>query len=191
MKQETLMKPTNDLVFKALFGQESSKEYLKSLLEAILDAKISDLTLVDPVLKIQDLDDKSSILDIKVLTSEREQIDLEIQITNQKHYSNRSLYYWARMYGGQLENGQQYRQLKKAICINLVDFVHFQGQADFHNSFLIRERNKGFTLTDHLEMHFIELPKFGYNKEKVLETGNALFHWLFSCVMQTDLAKRM
>jgi len=59
--------------------------------------------------------------------------------------------------------------------INLVDFELF-GIERFHSTFHFREdRDRHFLLTDALEVHFIEFPKF----EKVSKNkSNALHRWL-------------
>ncbi|MCX7571040.1 Rpn family recombination-promoting nuclease/putative transposase [Tumebacillus sp. DT12] len=178
MTADLVMKPTNDLVFKALFGQDSSRSFLQSLLESILQTGITNLSIVDPVIKIQDVSDKSPILDIKVLTAENEYINIEIQVAKQTYFSNRSLYYWARIYGSQLAEGESYTRLKRAICINFLDFRFFP-DLKFHSAFQIQESKTGLLLTDHFEMHFIELPKFGYAKEEVLQEKNLLYQWIY------------
>ena len=48
--EQRILKPTNDFVFKTIFGQEDSKICLISLLNAILDGNpvIKDVTILNP-----------------------------------------------------------------------------------------------------------------------------------------------
>lgn len=94
-----------------------------------------------------------------------EHINVEIQVANQKHYRSRSLYYWARVYGTQLDSREDYAILRRTICINLLDFIHFKDTDKLHNVFSIQKKETRAVLTDHLEIHFIELPKFKCNEE--------------------------
>jgi predicted transposase/invertase (TIGR01784 family) len=64
--------------------------------------------------------------------------------------------------------------------INLLDFNFLDRLSDFHNSFHLREDfQKDYILTDALEMHFIEMPKFRILNEKDLKR-NLLHRWLVS-----------
>ena len=64
------LKPTNDFVFKTIFGQEDSKICLISLLNAILDGNpiIKDVTILNPDLPRYDQLAKESRLDIAAQT---------------------------------------------------------------------------------------------------------------------------
>ena len=70
----------------------------------------------------------------------------------------RSLYYWSKLYSGQLTVGQDYRELKKTITINIINFNYLEGDS-FHKIFHIKEDSTGKILNDLLEIHFVELIK--------------------------------
>ena len=67
-----------------------------------------------------------------------------------------------------LEEGVFYDKLYPVICINIIDFELFKETGRYHLCFMLRERNNPeLYLTDHLVMHFLELPKLtNYNEEK-------------------------
>jgi predicted transposase/invertase (TIGR01784 family) len=70
----------------------------------------------------------------------------------------RGLFYWGRLYTGQLQRGTPYPALRRCVVIFITDFVELTGDR-FHSVFQPRERQSGELLTDHLELHFVELPK--------------------------------
>jgi predicted transposase/invertase (TIGR01784 family) len=70
----------------------------------------------------------------------------------------RGLFYWGRLYTGQLLRGAPYPELRRCVVIFITDFVELAGDR-FHSVFQARERHGGELLTDHLELHFVELPK--------------------------------
>ena len=66
MEKEKLMVPTNDYVFKRLFGHKGNEEITKGLIKAILKQDIKSITLDEnPILEKDLQDDKIGILDIK------------------------------------------------------------------------------------------------------------------------------
>ena len=77
---------------------------------------------MNPELNREFKDDKKSILDVRAVTIEGMQINIEIQLSNQYDIEKRSLYYWAKMYSRQMREGMAYKELAKAVTINILDF---------------------------------------------------------------------
>ena len=76
------------------------------------------------------------------------------------HYRNRALYYWAKLYTSQISEGEIYERLLPAISINILDFILLPNLPAYHNFFMLIEgRKKEYALTDHLIIHFLEIPK--------------------------------
>ena len=87
-------------------------------------------------------------------------INIEIQIDNDGSYANRSLYYWAKNHAVQLGSGEGYGELSPAVCINLLDFEIFPQLPGYHSCFQVTEvEQPEYVLSEHLQIHFIELPK--------------------------------
>jgi predicted transposase/invertase (TIGR01784 family) len=57
-----------------------------------------------------------------------------------------------------LQRGTPYPELRRCVVIFITDFVELAGER-FHSVFQARERHDGELLTEHLELHFVELPK--------------------------------
>lgn len=88
------------------------------------------------------------------------QYDIEVQIVGNERFTYRSLFYWSKLYSSQLSTGDDYRSLKPAITINLLNFSIIKNHENVHSCFVIAEKDAHLVLTDHLIMHFLELPKF-------------------------------
>lgn len=172
------MNPIVDFVFKRIFGTEENKDLLLSFLNATLkpteEKQLKEILLVDPHINADQVGDKASILDVRAKTKTGEQFIIEIQLHNKYDMEKRSLYYWAKMYEGQLAEGEPYRNLKKTITISIIDFEYLPTE-NFHSVFRLREDAEGFVLTDNLEIHFLELPKLESEHQ---ETNDLLVKWL-------------
>mgnify|MGYP001259587698 CR=1 FL=1 len=153
-----------------------------SLLNAILNLdgenKLDELEILDNTRLEKDrIEDKQGILDVRALTIGGVQINIEIQLVNQYNMDKRTLFYWSKLFTEQLNPGQSFAELKKTITINILDF-NFIALEKYHTVFHLREDGfRDYILTDVLEIHFIELPKFKIIKEKP-DISDPLDRWL-------------
>jgi predicted transposase/invertase (TIGR01784 family) len=53
-------------------------------------------------------EDKKGILDIRVRTVKGKHINIEIQLLKSKYMPERTLFYWAKMYTGQIKSGDRF-----------------------------------------------------------------------------------
>jgi len=118
MDSRKILSPLSDLVFKALFGREKkeSKLILINFLNATLhlqgQAKIQEITYLNPF-NIQNFEgDKTSILDLKVKTEEGKRINIEVQVNKEDDFRKRSLYYWAKCIQKPFQNPKPIYPLK-------------------------------------------------------------------------------
>lgn len=176
-----LLSPKVDFVFKRIFGNEQHPNVLIAFLNSVLNSHdpIRAVELKNSDIEKEHLEDKwgphpakqeSSIdgvigrLDIKAITDKGEHINIEIQLKNEYNMVKRSLYYWSKLYEGQLAEGDNYNKLAKTICINLLDFNTLPNEK-FHNVYRLKECETHEELTDIMEFHFIELKKMKDIKE--------------------------
>ena len=66
------------------------------------------------------------------------------------------------MYEEQLSNGEDYSQLNRTICINILNFKYLRSEK-FHTAYRFKELETHEELTDVMEVHFIEIPKLPKN----------------------------
>lgn len=168
MSEITLLSPKMDFIFKKIFGNEKNPEILISFLNSILQEidPITNIEIRNSNIEKEYLEDKYGRLDIKATTNRGELINIEIQVKNEYNMIKRSLYYWGRMYTGQLSSGEDYELLQRTVCINILDFKYIDDE-DYHTSYRIKNTKTTKDLTDLLELHFIELPKFQLCNEDI------------------------
>ena len=155
----------NDLFILYLLGNEENEDLLVSFINGVLlDSKfktIHSAKVKNPVNIKKYRFDKETVLDIKAVDNNNRLYDIEIQVRDEKSFAQRSLYYWARLYATQIKQKETYTTLHPVICINLVNFKMFPDATKIHSCFMLLEKdNPEYLLTDHLEMHFIELKKY-------------------------------
>ena len=76
------LKPTNDFVFKKLFGEEKNVDILKDLLQSILpELKIAKVVVnKDVSLERKLITDKLGILDVMATLNDNTKINIEMQV---------------------------------------------------------------------------------------------------------------
>ena len=104
--------------------------------------------------------DKLSILDIKATSTTGKKYNIEMQISDAADYDKRALYYWGKLYTDQLQAGENYYHLSKAIGIHILNFTSIPESSKYHNVFHITEKESGLLYFTDLELHTIELQKF-------------------------------
>jgi len=92
------------------------------------------------------------------------------------YYDKRILYYGAKFYQQQLHEGQDYVELKQTISISFLDHVLFEDTPGYHLRFRLLEETQHFPLTEDLEFHILELPKF---RKSAAELVSGLDVWLY------------
>ena len=183
MVYRTLLNPQVDFVFKQIFGTEKNKPILINFLKAVIKptTPIKDVEIKNNDIDKDFLEDKFSRLDVKATTSNKEHINIEIQLKNEYNMIQRTLYYWSKMYSEQIQNRDNYSKLERTVCINILNFKYLKNDK-YHNAYRLKEITSNEELTDLQEIHFIELPKFNEigNKEYVenVEKMDALEKWL-------------
>ncbi|QQV75687.1 hypothetical protein H6P87_01251 [Rickettsia tillamookensis] len=177
--------PRVDLAFKKIFGVEENKDLLISLINSIVtkEDQVKEVTLLNPYNPKSFLNDKISVLDIKAKGESGKMFNIEIQVTDEANYDKRALYYWAKLYAGQLKEGSRYSELNKTIGIHILNFTGITNIDKYHNIFRLKEDETGLKYFEDIELHTIELNKFADNiKEElsdiVKKVKNALDIWV-------------
>ena len=167
-----LLSPKLDVVFQALFGEVGSERITKKFLEAILDKPLEEVDLSrNIVLRRENPKDKMGILDVLVKMNKEEYCNVEMQMLEKDNLIERILYYWSRIYGKNLNGSDDYIELKRTIGVLIVNFeIKNLKELGYHSKWkIIEEKDRKLILTEHLELHIIEIPKIykiGENEEK-------------------------
>ncbi|MGE5339839.1 MAG: Rpn family recombination-promoting nuclease/putative transposase, partial [Candidatus Omnitrophota bacterium] len=126
--------PKVGLVFKKLFGSEENLDILKSFINSHLPAEeqVSELILKNPYNLADYINGKLSILDIKAVDENGKWYDIEMQVDSLDYYGQRTLFYWGKVFTGQIEAGELYSKLRKTIIISIIDFTSFPNDDRYH-----------------------------------------------------------
>ena len=175
--------PTNDYIFKRLFGHPGNEDITLNLINSILDNKIYSLSLDNNTFLEKDvIGDKVGILDIRATLNNKFPCDIEMQVTRADNIEERILFYWSKLYASSISSGDAYSQLPKTIVILIADFEidKLNSLPLFHTKWQIREAEfPKFVLTERLELHIIEIPKLErLMKENVAILNKDLVSWI-------------
>lgn len=178
----------NDILFKIVFGVQDSEPTLLPLLNALLgytgEQRIASLTITNPTFGKEYATSKEIVLDLRAVDGTGRWFNIEVQLEPggpEDYHVKRSVYYLAKLYADQLEQGQSYAKLAKTVHISLLDFNLFKerGQAErLHSVFHLKEAQEGFLLSDIIELHYIELRKFSISELDNLR--NSFEKWLYA-----------
>lgn len=173
-----------DYAFKRLFGVEGNEDiligFLNAVLQSSIDEEITSLHLDDPHLPREQKDDKLSILDLRATLNSGIKINIEIQVRDKKDMIERSLFYWSGMYYSQMTQGMKYTELRPTICINIVDFILFPEEKEFHNVNTVMNIKSKRIITENMQLYFLEIPKViqEWQGERMDPWEDSLARWL-------------
>jgi predicted transposase/invertase (TIGR01784 family) len=167
------LSPKNDFVFHKIFGENMTA--LNGFLQAVLDLppeEYQGLEVVNPYLEREYPDDKLGILDLKIYTSEKKVINVEIQIRHQPSVWKRLLFYNARLLVEQVKKGNPYQLINRVITIYIADHVLIKDSEAYHHCFRLYDKNMGISFPDSIEFNILEIPKASH------ADGTLLSNWM-------------
>ena len=179
-KEQELLKPKIDVVFHSLF-RKGNERITKALITSIINEKIEKVELdKDRYVVGEYPEEKLGIVDMKAELDNGTICDIEIQLSDNKDTAERFLYYWSRIYSGQLVKGKKYSNLNKVIGIIIIDY-NFEKTKEIERmstKWKIKEVTTGkeIELTDMLELYIIEISKVKRALEKNPE--DKLAQWI-------------
>ncbi len=175
MNQNKIIKLKLDVIFKAMFGTQENEEVLANFLSKLLEIpreSIKKIIMDNVELIPENFADKFSRVDLKMQVDDKI-VNVELQVNNESDFTERTLYYWSKIYSSELKSGEPYKKLRETICINIVNFNIFDCP-EYHSNFKIMEKTRHEVLTNKFGIHFFELKKIGKNPDK----NNPMQLWL-------------
>lgn len=149
-----------DIIFKKIFSLEENEDMLHDFLSTMLDIpydNIKRITVCNPEVLPETAGGKFSRMDLKIEVDDT-LVNVEMQVSSRPDFNDRVLYYWSKMYDGELKSGEDYGELKKCISINIVNF-NISDKPSYHSHYVIKEEDTGELFSDKLSIHFFELKK--------------------------------
>ena len=167
IKKIKYFNPLNDYFIRYLFTDKGSSEsiLLDFINSIMLNANMKTFRSVEiltPFNLKKNRNLKETIVDVKCITQNGSVVIIEIQLQGNSRFPERILYYWAANYSKLLKHGERYDELTPVISINLLNF-NLDKTKYIHSCYMLYEMNNKKLLTDHLQIHIIELKKFKKN----------------------------
>ena len=172
----------NDIIFKAFFNR--NQRYLKSFLSAILGKKIN-IKKVNHDVRLEQLtkEMKYGILDLDVELENGEQINIEMQLKNNKNIEPRTTFYASKKIVEQIEPKEKYEELKRVIIIAILDYTLTDLEDYIIETTRVVENHKDYELNNYVKYYYIELNKFRKQNPNMKEETN---QWLAFIDMERE-----
>ncbi|ACN82629.1 PD-(D/E)XK nuclease family transposase [Brachyspira hyodysenteriae] len=172
----------NDYFMRYMFAKEGHERILLNLINAVRtdynQEPFEEVKVLNTFNLKETINDKQSIVDVRAVTKSGETVLVEIQRIGNQSFVYRSLYYWAKCYVSNLRNNEKYNDLKQVIVINILDFNLLKDIDKEHSCYVIKELETNHILTNHFEMHFLELQKYLSSNSNLKEELDAWFYFL-------------
>lgn len=166
---------TNDYMFRAVL--QECPEALEGLVRALLDLDKSEVVsceILNPIVLGKHIDEKSSILDIRILLNDARYINLEMQVANFEAWPERSLYYLCRLFTN-LSVGEGYENVKPAVHIGILDFTPIKEDEEFYSGYLIMNKKTGHVYSDKFALNVLNLSQI--EKVPKEQRDSELYTW--------------
>ena len=157
------LRPTNDLLFKRIYGKEGSEQITEAFIKAFLGLEVTIEKLEDSEpLDITSVDTKAGVLDVLATEKNGTKIDIEMQVDNYTGVEERFAFYGLELFTEQFKKGGIYTQANKTIGILILkgDYSKYAKYKDYMLTWQLREKKyHDLILTDKIELCIISLEK--------------------------------
>ena len=171
--------PTVDYACKMLLGNPSHSRLTLHFLNAVLkpESPIVGVNYLNPIIPQEFEADKLAILDILAEDALGRRFNIEVQRTTPSWLAQRLTYYVATQLVEQIGEGDSYVQLRPSIGICLLKARFLPHVVDYHHEFRLRTKT-GLQLTNCLEIHLLELPKYLAGSDNTRRVADPLDQWM-------------
>ena len=146
-----------DFSFKNLFLNETVRRCFISDALGIPLREIRSVRLANPFLWKRFMQQKQGILDVLLELNSDSRVNVELQIKMLSCWDKRSIFYLTKLFSENLLKGQDYRRLKRCVCISVLGF-QLDDSPEYHRVYRLRDE-AGKEFSDLLEIQIIELNK--------------------------------
>ncbi len=162
-KAKKILLPTNDFIFKGIYGKKGSERITEAFIKAFLDLEVTIDKLEDSkALDIESVEKKASILDVLLTNKDGSKINLEMQVGNYSNLEERFCFYGLELFTEQYKSGMKYEDVNKVLCVIILkdDYVKYSNFDKYKMSWQFREEDyHDLILTDKIEFCIISLEK--------------------------------
>ena len=169
----------NDCFVRYFFTDKGGEKVLLDFINSVMisaDMKtFKAVEILNPFNLKKHYNDKETIVDVKCITKNGTVVIIEVQLSGNSRFPERILYYWSANYSKLLKKGEEYEDLTPVISINLLNFNLNKNDKNVHSCYMIYDTKSEKLLTDHLQIHIIELKKFKFKDNDLKKELN---YWL-------------
>ncbi|TXJ31703.1 Rpn family recombination-promoting nuclease/putative transposase [Brachyspira aalborgi] len=169
----------NDCFVRYFFTDKGGEKVLLDFINAVMisaDMKtFKAVKILNPFNLKRNYKDKETIVDVKCITKNGTVVIIEVQLSGNSRFPERILYYWSANYSKLLKKGEEYEDLTPVISISLLNFNLDKVNKNVHSCYMIYDTKNKNLLTDHLQIHIIELKKFKFKDNDLKKDLN---YWL-------------
>lgn len=155
--------PKADVVFKKIFGEHPNvlMSFLNAVLPLASDSPIVELFYL-PTEQVPEIPEfKRTIADAKCRDAKGRVFIVEMQMNWTDSFKQRLLFGTSQAFVKQLEKGHEYRFLQPVYGLGLVAEIYEKTSPEwYHHYQLVKKGTLEGDVIDHLQLIFIELPKF-------------------------------
>lgn len=159
-------------VLRKVLNSKENLDILQNFIESFLEIKIQKIQLNSYLRSKSNYlpeEENFGIADVRIVLTNQEEINVGIQFIDGSYVQNKLLLYYAQIHTNQLAY-QDGRKLTRTITINLLDFKYFNAK-EYHKKILIKSNTDANKMSETIELHVIELPK--YETKKVMSLQDA------------------
>ena len=177
---------TNDYVFRKIL--QENNDVLKALICSILHMKPDgvEVTVTNPISLGETFSAKDFILDVRVVLNDGRLIDLEMQMTNEYNWPDRSISYASRNFD-QLKRGEYYIDAKPVHSIGFLNFTLFEDNPEFNALYQLLNVKTKRLYSEKFSIHVIDLSRIDLATEEDRHYGIDRWAKLFKTKTWEDL----
>ena len=169
----------NDYFVRYFFTDKGGEKVLLDFINAVMISAnmktFKSVEILNPFNLKKNYNDKETIVDVKCITKNGTVVIIEVQLSGNSRFPERILYYWSTNYSKLLKKGEGYEDLTPVISINLLNFNLNKKDSNVHSCYMIYDTKNARLLTDHLQIHIIELKTFKFKDKSLTKDLN---YWL-------------
>ena len=165
---------TNDYMFRAVF--QENKKALEGLLYALLslpEGSIAAIDIENPIELGKVINDKTCILDLKIMLNDKQLLNIEMQVTDYGNWPERSLTYLCRAFD-HLKGGEDYSLVRPTMHIGIIDFDLTGLTPEFYAEYMLLNTKNHEVYSDKFRLRVLNLNQINHVPK---EYKNSLYHW--------------
>lgn len=165
-------KMCNDYLFRMLLQEDPDtlKAIIASFMHVSVD-EIEQVTVINPIVPGESVDDKEIRLDINVIMNMKKPINIEMQAYNHTGWVERSVLYACRGFDS-LTHGDKYADNMGFWQISFCDFCIFKEHPAFYRSFVLTSTdNEHIQYSDKLMLSNVDLTNIELADEEDIRYG--------------------